>query len=340
VSRASPGRAAAAGLLLAAVLGAAPARAYVRTTDPHTGKALSWPVPLVPWRLDRDWPDASPSCQAGGGADPVLDAVLASFAQWQQGCTDLRLLYAGTLSDLRTGTGANLVLFRRGWCSQNAQAVSDPCIRDPASNCGNTYGCYDDGPTCIGQSSCVQWNIVALTSVLYDPSNGRILEADIEVNGWDGGGVGNLLSPPRHGWYFSCIPGIVQPTACTRYGDGSPPSAPCAYVDLQNTVTHEVGHFIGLRHPCTTDPAAEPDLQFCGSAVPPGQVPFLQRTMSPTTQPREITKRTLSADEVSAVCDIYPATSGGGCGCGSVGPAGGAALLLAALALRPRRRRA
>ena len=148
-------RAAAAGLALAAALGAAPApaRAYVRTTDPRTGEALSWPIPLVPFRLNRDWPDAAPTCRAGAASDPALDAVLASFAAWEQGCSDLRLLWAGTLAEQRTGTGANLVLFRRGWCSQDARAVADPCMQDPAADCGNLYGCFDDGPACIGQGA-------------------------------------------------------------------------------------------------------------------------------------------------------------------------------------------
>jgi hypothetical protein len=157
-----------------------------------------------------------------------------------------------------------------------------------------------------------------------------------EVNGWDGLGSGSALTPPRHGWYFTCIPAAVQPTACTTYGDGT--STACSYIDLQNTVTHEVGHFIGLRHPCTPAQAAEPGLPSCNTVLPDPEVPYTARTMSPTTQPREITKRDLSADEVQAVCDIYPASSGG-CGCGAGGAGGGVALLLAALALRPGHRR-
>lgn len=327
---ASWARLAAAALAVAA---AAPARAYVRTTDPRTGNALSWPVPVVPFWLNRDWPDTSPSCRATAGADPTLDAVRSSFAQWEQGCADLRLLFAGELPELRTGGGGseeNLVVFRRGWCSQDPRAKVDPCITDPDVDCGGIYGCFDDGPTCIGQTSCTQWAIVALTSVLYDPATGRILDADMEVNGWDGV-AGPITSPPRHGWYFTCVPDAPAPPTlqsplCTTYGQ-----AGCAFMDLQNTVTHEAGHFVGLAHPCSATGSPR-----CTDPVPPGAVPYAQRTMAPTTQPGETSKRALSADDVAGVCAIYPPA--GGCGCGGGEGTGAAALLLAPLALRPRRR--
>ena len=298
---------------LAAVLAAAlPARAYVRTTDARTGVQLSWPVPIVPWHLNRDWPDSSPSCQASAAGDPTLDAVLLSFKQWEQGCSDLRLLYAGELAEIRTGaagTSENLVVFRRGWCSQDPRASVDPCMSDPDVDCGSIYGCYDDGPACIGRNPCANWGIVALTSVLYDPSTGRIMNADIEVAGWDGT-AGTIANPPQHGWYFTCFPG-AQPAACTTYGQSG-----CGYMDLQNTVTHEVGHFIGLAHSTVAG-----------------------ATMNATTAPRETSKRDLAADDVQGLCAIYPASGGDGCGCGGGDPAGLVSLLLAGLALRPRRRR-
>jgi MYXO-CTERM domain-containing protein len=59
--------------------------------------------------------------------------------------------------------------------------------------------------------------------------------------------------------------------------------------------------------------------------------------MNATTTPRETAKRDLAADDIAGVCAIYP-PSGGGCGCGVGDPAGAVSLLLALLALRPRRR--
>jgi len=339
----------AAALLAAAIAaGAAPALAYVRTTDKDTGMPLSWPLPAVAWHLNRDWPHTAPSCQATAAGDPTLDAVRASFAQWQQPCTDLKLLYAGESSEIRVGSagdGANVVVFRRGWCSQNPDALKDPCLTRTDLDCAGIYDCFDDGQACIGrtaQSPCAAWATVALTSVLYDPSAGRMLSADIEVIGWDGAST-SLPSAagqlPAHGWYFTCHPGAgsAQPAACTSYGQPLAGQPDCAYIDLQNTVTHEAGHFLGLAHPCTTDAASvTAALPLCSAVAPGNEVPYLQRTMAPTTSPRETSKRALSPDDVAGICAIYPAASGG-CACGAGSSAGALTLLVLAFALRPRR---
>ncbi len=336
-------RSALAALAAAALAAATPARAFVRTTAERTGKPLAWRFPVVPWHVNRDWPATSPSCRPTPAGDPTLDALRASFAQWEQPCANLELPYAGEVPELHTGDGGsyeNVVVFRRGWCSQHDQAKLDPCMSDPDVDCGGIYGCFEDSTDCIGQTSCpLDWGIVALTSVLYDPSSGRILDADIELNGWDGV-AGNIGSPPQHGWYFTCYPGAgtAQPQAtCNRYGEPTAGQPDCASMDLQNTVTHEVGHFVGLRHPCTTDRNREPDLPSCGAGVPAGAVPFADRTMSPTTDVLETKKRHLSPDDLAGLCAIYPEP--GGCGCGGGQGAGAVSLLAVLLALRPRRRR-
>ena len=57
--------------------------------------------------------------------------------------------------------------------------------------------------------------------------------------------------------------------------------------DLQAIVTHEVGHFIGIAH--SPDPSA-----VMYASYPPGS----------------ISQRTLTPDDVGAVCEIYPPKSG------------------------------
>ncbi len=93
---------------------------------------------------------------------------------------------------------------------------------------------------------------LALTTTTYMPSTGVIVDADMEVNGqnfeW------RVLSEPDS-----------------------------QYTDIQNVVTHEAGHFIGLDH--VNDPSA---------------------TMYPTAPYGEISKRQLAQDDINGVCTIYP----------------------------------
>jgi len=135
-------------------------------------------------------------------------------------------------------------------------------------------------------------------------------------------------APPQHGWYFTCDKqeGWGQ---CATYGQ-----AGCYYADLQNTLTHEVGHFVGLRHVCNAGGGTDSDLDPCGP-------PFAQITMYPLTSPGDVAKRTLDADDVAGVCAIYPSTgaAAGGCGCGAGGAPDALAATLVLIALWPRRRR-
>lgn len=96
--------------------------------------------------------------------------------------------------------------------------------------------------------------VIALTSVHYDPATGEIRDVDIEFNGWD--------------FAFA---------AADAYPDGT------ALVDLPSTVTHEIGHTLGLDH--SDD---------------------LTATMAPYADPGSVFKRTLAADDIDGLCAIYP----------------------------------
>ncbi|MGB5809994.1 MAG: matrixin family metalloprotease [Polyangiales bacterium] len=63
---------------------------------------------------------------------------------------------------------------------------------------------------------------------------------------------------------------------------GCPPGSP-GPADLQSIVTHEAGHFIGIGH---SDVA--------------------EATMFASAPRTEVTKRTLAADDIDAICTIYP----------------------------------
>jgi hypothetical protein len=124
------------------------------------------------------------------------------------------------------------------------------------------------------------WNYsaaaLAMTTTTYMVPSGEIVDADMEVNGK-----------------------IYQWRILSQKGG--------AYMDIQNTVTHEAGHVIGLDH----------------SGVKTA-------VMYPSAVPGEISKRTLAQDDIDGVCAIYPTGSqpdggsspdgggGGGGGCNIV----------------------
>jgi uncharacterized protein (TIGR03382 family) len=325
-------------LAAALVLAAAaprPALAYAyRQTCPN-GNCVSWNSQSVTWRLNTTRVSAAPDC----GKDAVVAAVQAAFDAWQvadAGAGNLELPYGGATTSVDTSnssTGSHVVVFRRGWCSDNPKAAADPCFAD--GTCASKYNCFDD-PGGIGDHG-----TLAITGVKYIGS--CIVDADMEVADWNGNGDGTAIEnlpqdggDAPHGWVWSCTAPTsgTPPPSCQTYGQTG-----CVYEDLQNTVTHEAGHFIGLAHPCELD----------GHGGAPTCTGDDGSTMYPTALLREITKRTLAPEDVNGVRAIYPAgfagsnscpsmSSSSGCGCGGA-PAGGILALLGLSALAPRGRR-
>lgn len=98
--------------------------------------------------------------------------------------------------------------------------------------------------------------VIALTSVHFDKNTNEILDADIEFN--------------------------------AAYNDfGSTESYPpqTGLIDYLSTVTHEIGHTVGLEHPFGHPEA----------------------TMAPYGSPGEIIKRDLAEDDIQGLCSVYPA---------------------------------
>ena len=95
-----------------------------------------------------------------------------------------------------------------------------------------------------------QYDAVALTTVTFQPQTGEIVNADIEFNTAD--------------YRFTNSDDEVQ-------------------VDVRNTLTHEVGHFLGLDHS-----------------------PVSSSTMFATAPPGETQKRDLHDADIAGLCFIYP----------------------------------
>lgn len=128
----------------------------------------------------------------------------------------------------------------------------------------------------------------AITTVFFlekagSEQDGRILDADIEMNGE----------------FFRFSVGGGNHTT-----------------DVENTVTHELGHVMGLDHPCddkTRTPVPKDNL---GQTIPdcstvlasndPKYVAMRDVTMWNFADPGETKKRTPEADDIQGICEIYP----------------------------------
>jgi matrixin len=275
-----------------------PALAYKRSVNSE-GKFLFWATRGHSFQIH-----AQGTADVPGTSE--FDAIRRSFATWAAvTCSDLTFpeVLPPEQGDRRIGyftgeTNRNLVLWRTESCATAAPS-GDPCHTQ--GGCSNKYDCWEHGSTAI-----------AVTTTTSISSTGEILDSDIELN------------DANH--FFT----VVDAPPC-----GSRPPAPdCVSIDVQNTMTHEAGHTIGLDH--TDDPSA---------------------TMAAFAPEGETSKRTLNPDDVQGVCDIYPkggptSTSpgvpavippdlGGGCESSSRASSWEALLLpLSLLALRCRRRHA
>jgi hypothetical protein len=165
------------------------------------------------------------------------------------------------------------------------------------------------------RSTCYAANAMAVTTLFKRTSTGEIVDADIEINA-----VG------------------------FAWGDLVTNSVPTVTVtDFQNTLTHELGHVIGLGHNCYSpndkadrllDNNGNPEVDCAGADVPPA---ITDATMFPAVSPSDIDRRTLSPDDRQAVCDVYPSAAGvcgapSGHGCSMVAHPSGESRHLVAVA--------
>ena len=280
---------------------ALPARAYVRTTN-SAHLCIWWQARSHTFQIDAQGTPDAPTAE-------TYDAIRKSFQTWAAvQCTDL-MLREEPLSTrpadrlvgyFQNGSDHNLVLFRTRAC-RDVVPTSDPCRSQ--GGCGNLYDCWDDTHGS---------GVIATTTTTTNRLTGEILDSDIELND----------SPPATGTKFTFT--TVDGLPCTTPGQTG-----CVRIDVQNTVTHEAGHTLGLDH--TDNPSA---------------------TMYASAPSGQTSKRILGSDDIAGICGIYPrgaqtvtcmqnATAPGGCGCspGQSGPGSVLATLAVLLQIARRSRR-
>lgn len=282
-------------LVAAAVLSQSYARSRASEGDPNS-QCLWWKEDTrITWRVN----------QAGNSETPgesEFDAINRAFGTWQTelaACASLSFV-EGARSSSREATyspddnpvNQNLVLFREKACKGQV-AAGDACWSD--GSCGNKYDCWQFSEGAI-----------AITTTSFSPRNAEIFDSDIELN-----------TP-------SYIFTTVDSPPCVRGAE----AVTCIATDVQNTMTHEIGHLLGLAH-----------------------INDASSTMNPRAVTGELTKRTLDPGSKKFLCDVYPKgqpsklcfiprasieqAAVARVGCGAVG----GAPLLALVALWLRRRR-
>lgn len=134
--------------------------------------------------------------------------------------------------------------------------------------------CRSDSP-----SECYDPAALAITSLFAAEADGRILDSDIEVN------------------------------AVNFRWANLDTNAMSGRQDLQNTLTHELGHFLGLDHTCYLSGPRPRQTDHRGELVPDcddASDEIRQTTMFASADPADMEKRTLSADDQLAICEMYP----------------------------------
>jgi hypothetical protein len=158
---------------------------------------------------------------------------------------------------------------------------------------------------------------LAFIDIPGDPDDGKILDADMEINAVS---------------FTLAIPSEMTPGA----------------IDLAGVITHEAGHVLGLAHDCGTGNEPWPR-DLAGNAVPAcdglaADSPTLTATMYVSLAPGDTSKRTLESADTGGACKL---TSGAVCtvadydadtGCSSGRGGGWLAALLLGRACSSRRR--
>jgi MYXO-CTERM domain-containing protein len=270
--------------------------------------------------------DASGTTALSGDQEfAIIDAAIDEWNSKTASCSHFQVMNAGRKAMETTNDKVNVIKIRDTMCTCDGG--------------GTSWGCRP--ATMTSPAKCYSAAAAGITTAVYvnDPNSSRdgaIVDADIELNGVN--------------------------FAISAGGQSNGPPSACR-ADLQNTLTHELGHLHGLEHTCRLNPNDPQWIDDQGQPVPtctavlaaptlPGNMKIIEATMFPTQECGETKKSSLSDDDIQAICQIYPIAKDtgtcepvggtpGGCHCSSRGsdrPVG-ALLLAGVVALWVRRRR-
>ena len=267
-------------------------RSRTERSSPDGGHCLGWPAGTVELRES-----AAGAPEAGDAGFAAMERSLSTWATAMSACGNLSLRMGSRTATRTTGfddrqgaSNENVLLFRTRLCS-DVVSPGDPCHGD--GTCGNGHDCWDFNA-----------GTLAVTTTTFNSRTGKLYDADLEMNASTH--VFTTVDAPP------CA-SVTQPG--------------CVSTDVQNTVTHELGHALGLDH--SPDPRST---MFAGADL------------------GETSKRVLDDGSLEFVCRVYPAggptldcdgtpldLSEGGSGSCAAAPGGPCALLgLALLGLRRR----
>ncbi len=212
-------------------------------------------------------PRASAFCrmttEVGDPTDPVACVTEGIPLAWTRRCIEYAIDMRGTptlsLDEVESIAAASFTTWSNVLCGSDAigfEFQEAEGFADCQAAQYNRSGGNVNAIAFVPELDIDDPSVIALTSVWFSTSTGVIFDADIMINEKQG--------PYEVCPDVGCI-GVMRPQ------------------DLQNVLTHEIGHFLGLAHSDVTD-----------------------ATMFAQAGAGETKKRTLAPDDVAGICDAYP----------------------------------
>jgi hypothetical protein len=228
---------------------------FTRTTN-ATGAKLYWEANCVFLAYATEGtPDLADDAEF-----QIVDEVFAGWRRETEDCSFLRFELEGRRESEVGLDGVNVVKFRDAtWCRPASESDPAECYSHAAAGLTTLYFIDNEA----------------------SEDNGKIFDADIELNGVD--------------FAISAAGDSLGGDSCKS--------------DLANTLTHEVGHLMGLDHTCWSGIGPQP-LDEQGGLVPACNsgvsTSISDATMYAFQDCGETKKASLEADDVEGACAMYP----------------------------------